>query len=102
LICIAWLGALKPSHAFGLPSSGPYKVSIDDTPPPIGLGRILIHVEDKTTHQPATNGTVIAKAAMPSMGMGDNYHEASPVTGRPGEYELDWPFQMAGEWEIHA
>ncbi|MDQ2732347.1 MAG: FixH family protein, partial [Armatimonadota bacterium] len=83
-------------------AAGPYEVSIDATPPPIGQGQITIHVQDRQTHQPVSEGKVIARAAMRSMPMGETFHEAAPVPGHPGEFQLTWPFQMAGDWEIKA
>lgn len=86
----------------GSVSAGPYEVTIDTTPPPIGQGTIMIHVRDRQTHQLVSDGKVIARASMPSMPMGETYHQASPVPGHPGEFQLTWPFQMVGQWEIKA
>ena len=79
-----------------------YDVSIDTTPPPIGQGAIVVRVRDRQTGQPVTGGRVIAKASMPSMPMGETFHEAAPVPGSPGTFRLSWPFQMAGDWKITA
>ncbi|HET6387486.1 MAG TPA: efflux RND transporter periplasmic adaptor subunit, partial [Armatimonadota bacterium] len=83
-------------------SSRPYDVTIDSAPPPIGRGQIVVHVRDHQSGQPVSGGTVIAKASMPSMPMGETFHKAVPAPGHPGEFQLPWSFQMAGDWVIQA
>jgi RND family efflux transporter MFP subunit len=88
--------------AGGLPAqAGPYhlEVSIDPSPIPVGLAKVMMHVTDPADKD-VTGAQVQVLTQMPGMPMGEHPEQAVAVTGQPGVYSAPANFQMAGGWGI--
>jgi len=80
-------------------SAGPYRIDLRTDPAvvPVGNAKLLVALTD-STGKPVADAVVKVLAQMPSMPMGEREQTATPVQGKPGVYQVDSVFAMAGSY----
>lgn len=104
LLALCWAsaltaGAVKPSMAAPVQAtSGGITVTLRTDPSVIPVGRARLMLEVRAAGKPVEDAQVSAFVHMPSMDMGEREQPAKPVAGKPGTYEAEAVFAMAGAY----
>ncbi len=103
LLLVAFLLAIGPAIAFGMPTqAGPYKIDVTTDPAVVPVGKATLKIHITANGQPVAGAQVKALAQMPGMPMGEREQLATPDPGNPGTYDAPAGFSMAGGYDIHV